>query len=59
MLGMSIRVFEDEEHDKAGFRSPRPSLMPNFGQKPVFRPARRPKIIDIIVDLQFHPHILI
>ena len=52
-------VFEDEDHDKAGFRSVRPSFMPNFGQKPIFRPARRPKNMDIIVDFKFHPNILI
>ena len=42
-VGNVTRVFEDEEHDKAGFRSLRPSFMPNFSQKPVFRPTRRPK----------------
>ena len=56
---MYIGVFEDEEHDKAGFRSLRPSFRPNFGQKPVFRLARRSEIMDIIVDFQFHPNILI
>ena len=59
MLGMYIGVFEDEEHDKEGFRSLKPSFIPNFGQKPVFRPERRPKIMDNIVDFQFHPNILI
>ena len=56
MLGMYIGVFEDEEDDKAGFRSLRLSFMPNFGQKPVFRPARRPKIMDIVVDFQLYPN---
>ena len=32
MLGMYIRVFEDEKHDKACFKAPKPSCMPKFGQ---------------------------
>ena len=48
MLGMYIWVFEDEEDDKEGFRSLRPSFMPNFGQKPVFGHVRRPKNVQFL-----------
>ena len=51
MLGMYVGVFEDEEDDKAGFRSLRPSCMPNFGQKPVFGHVGRPKNVDFLVSI--------
>ena len=45
------RGFEDEEDDKACFKSLRTSCVPNFGQKPVFSHLPLVKNMDFLVYL--------